>query len=375
MRTAGQFFALALATASILIAACGGGDAPVALERPATIISGESTAARVDTNSDDLLVYSVPGSEDPARDGHPTAHVHVYDLTNRVEMADIAIDQSVTVQFSATRGEVLFVGSYGSRLELHAVAVDTGDDRLVYRLPPDTGSDGAATGAFALSPDGLSVMLAQPGETAGVDEVVSADLASGEQRVIASIPRTPSHGNRGPLTVRGWRDDGRGVLLSGLDTKGDSGRWATLMLDGMLHEHALLHSARLLRNGRLFIDDGVNMAWVHPAWRRGPTRPRSRSRHRCSGCRGRQSGPRLRRARVVSGTALRFCSHTIRHCPPRPANVCRHTTWRRRRTCSSRRVGGHNRSRMSTLCVATGMAATTSNSSARLTVDLVGRGV
>jgi hypothetical protein len=235
--------ALVAAAASV---SCGGGAAsktPIATPAAAAT----STPATVGP----ILVYT---NETPLdeRVGHVETFVHAYDIAAGREIMRATIAQASLVPvFNRTSGDVFYSGQFKDRQEIHAVNALTGVDRLVYR------PDRPMKSTFAISPDGASMAVSEleSEEQTSHTYVMVVSIADGSARTLATFGSQFSDDFRGRPMPRVWRDDGKGILVSGDTSSGRPGTWATVMLDGTVRVH-LTDGAFPSPNGRfLELDD------------------------------------------------------------------------------------------------------------------------
>lgn len=227
--------ALVIASAS----ACGG-------DGPAT----PPTAAPEPQIVGPILVYTkqTPFEESVRQVG---TLLTAYDVGGARTIHESPIGQSEPILDTAM-GEVIYVGRSADGTEIRAVNFSTGNERVVYR-PQHPLAFG-----LALSPDGSSLALSELEslDPASNTFVLVVDVASGAARTIATSA-DQSDAFRGRPTPRVWRDDGRGILASGITASGASGWWATIMLDGAVTTH-LRDFAFPSPNGRILALDDVN---------------------------------------------------------------------------------------------------------------------
>ena len=177
--------------------------------------------------------------------------VTAYDVGGARTIHESPIGQSEPILDTAT-GEVIYQGRSADGTDIRAVNFSTGNERVVYR-PQHPLAFG-----LALSPDGSSLALSELEslEPASKTYVLVVDVANGAARTIATFA-DQSDAFRGRPTPRVWRDDGRGILASGITASGASGWWATIMLDGAVTTH-LRDFAFPSPNGRILALDDVN---------------------------------------------------------------------------------------------------------------------
>ncbi len=177
--------------------------------------------------------------------------VTAYDVGGARTIHESPIGQSEPTLDTAM-GEVIYEGRTADGTEIRAVNFSTRNERVVYR-PQRPLAFG-----LALSPDGSSLALSELEslDPASKTYVLVVDVASGAARTIATFA-DQSDAFRGRPTPRVWRDDGRGILASGITASGASGWWATIMLDGAVTTH-LRDFAFPSPNGRILALDDVN---------------------------------------------------------------------------------------------------------------------
>ncbi len=200
-----------------------------------------------------VLVYTEVTPLDERR-GHIDMFVVAYDVGAKREIRRTTLSAFWQITL-LSHGELLLYPQGPDMGGVDLLDPVTGARRHAYESTEPRAS------SSALSPDGKQLAFTEVEDTSealGPSTIRVLDLETGDVRTLASFTGDEMDPFFGIPTPRIWRDDGRGILVSGDTGSGRPGTWATVWLDGAVTVHLRETFAFPSPNGRTLVLQEVN---------------------------------------------------------------------------------------------------------------------
>jgi hypothetical protein len=186
------------------------------------------------------------------REGQYQTFLVAYDVGGARELRQTVVPGGTAL--TLTSHQTILTRNPGDGVAIDELDPLSGKQRSIYR------SDASGEWSVAVSPDGEHVAITEVRDASNYDDpslIRLLDLDSGQVSTLATFGNPLGDEFGGRPTPRVWRDDGRGILVSGDTRSGAPGSWATVWLDGTVTVH-LRGFADPSPNGRALALDSVN---------------------------------------------------------------------------------------------------------------------